>query len=199
MFDRRHLQYVCPMATTTRTLMTIQEFEATSRIGDRRQLVGGEVVVNEPGWFHARVQHQLGMELGLWARAAPGRGIVLPPIDVVLGEQDWYAPDLVWFSEAHRPTDRDKHMTDRPPGLVVEIRSPSTWRYDVGHKRTVYEGHGIAEAWFVDDRSDSVLVYRRSAPGVSRYDVALELTEADQLTSPLLPGFAVEVAALFRT
>ena len=76
------------------------------------------------------------------------------------------------------------------------MRSPSTWRYDVGRKRSVYETGGVPELWLVDTKAEAVLVYRRSAPGVGRFDVALELT--DTLNSPLLPGFSLDLKALFR-
>ena len=36
------------------------------------------------------------------------------------------------------------------PDLVVEILSRSTGRYDRGHKRDVYEKHGVREYWIVD-------------------------------------------------
>ncbi len=48
-----------------------------------------------------------------------------------------------------------------------------------------------------DDRAQTVLVYRRSAPDAPAFDVALELTEGDTLASPQLPGFALAVSELF--
>ena len=48
------------------------------------------------------------------------------------------------------------------PDLAVEVRSPSTWRYDVGAKKDGYERHGLPELWLVDTEARSVLVYRRA-------------------------------------
>jgi Uma2 family endonuclease len=79
----------------------------------------------------------------------------------------------------------------------VEVRSPSTWRYDVGTKKATYERHGLPELWLVDTKSESVLVYRCSAPAVPEFDVALELAAGEVLMSPLLPGFALPVAEVF--
>ncbi len=42
-----------------------------------------------------------------------------------------------------------------------------------------------------------VLVFRRSKPDAAEFDVALELERADTLTSPLLPGFALALGAVF--
>ncbi len=83
------------------------------------------------------------------------------------------------------------------PDLCVEIRSPGTWRYDVGAKKAGYERAGLRELWLVDDRAECVLVYRRSRPDAPDFDVALELTAGDELASPQLPGFALSVEELF--
>jgi hypothetical protein len=39
--------------------------------------------------------------------------------------------------------------------------------------------------------------FRRSAPDAPQFDVALELTRDDTLTSPLLPGLRLAVGAIF--
>lgn len=77
------------------------------------------------------------------------------------------------------------------------MRSPSTWRYDVGVEKSVYEERGLAELWLVDTAADVVLVFRRSIRAAERFDVSLELARGDELTSPQLPGFAFAVAELF--
>ncbi len=79
----------------------------------------------------------------------------------------------------------------------MEVRSPGTWRYDVGRKKAVYESGGLPELWLVDTAADEVLVFRRSAPDAPAFDVAEELSHGDTLTSPLLPGFALELDELF--
>ena len=73
----------------------------------------------------------------------------------------------------------------------------STWRYDVGVKKRTYERLGLAELWLVDTASDTVLVYRRSSAEAAEFDVELELEVGESLTTPLLPGFSVDLAALF--
>jgi Uma2 family endonuclease len=77
------------------------------------------------------------------------------------------------------------------------VRSPSTWRYDIGHKKSVYEAGGLPELWLVD--CDAVLVFRRSERPESSFDVALELSRQDRLTSPQLPGFELDLGQLFRS
>lgn len=79
----------------------------------------------------------------------------------------------------------------------MEVRSPSTWRYNVGAKKAAYERHGLRELWLVDTAAEAVLVFRRSAARMVVFDVALELARDEQLSSPLLPDFALAVAELF--
>jgi Uma2 family endonuclease len=82
------------------------------------------------------------------------------------------------------------------PDLVVEIRSPSTWRFDIGAKKNNYELHGARELWLVD--TDVVLVYRRSRPEAPRFDVSVDFSPGATLTSPLLPRFGLAVARIFE-
>ena len=42
-----------------------------------------------------------------------------------------------------------------------------------------------------------MLVFRRSSPKAAEFDVELELEVGESLTSPLLPGFTLDLAALF--
>jgi Uma2 family endonuclease len=175
--------------------MTVEQYFAVRTDDNRMQLIDGEMVMNDPTWGHGRIQRRLLVALDAWTSAAAGRGEVALPVDVVLGEHDVYGPDLSWVTEEHIPEDPRKRL-QRVPDLCVEIRSPSTWRYDVGHKKATYERHGLPELWLVDDVAETVLVYRRSAPGAG-YDVALELRGDDVLASPQLPGFALRVADLF--
>jgi Uma2 family endonuclease len=182
------------MSTTARRI-TVEEYYAASVPGERTQLIGGEIVVSEPRPIHGVLQARLMGALQAWIEAAPGRGIASGPTDVVLTEYDAYGPDIVWIAEKHVPEDLEERLV-RVPDLCVEIRSPSTWRYDIGRKKSVYEAGGLPELWLVDH--DAVLAYRRSDPAERTFDVALELGREDRLTSPQLPGFAVELTRLFR-
>ena len=61
------------------------------------------------------------------------------------------------------------------PDLAVEVRSPSTWRFDIGARRPTTSGYGAGELWLVDTAADVVFVFRRSLPTSPRFDVSLEL------------------------
>lgn len=180
----------------TATKLTADEYYALTVEGDRKQLVEGEIVVNEPKLIHAALQHRLLFALETWIRGADGCGMASPPTDVRLDERNVYGPDLLWFRAGRVPRELDAYP-EGIPDLCVEIRSASTWRYDVGAKKRVYERSGLPELWLVDDAADTVLVYRRSTPEASVFDIALELDRGERLTSPLLPGFALALDELF--
>ncbi len=178
--------------------MTADEFLASPvpQRGRPWNLVEGEVVVNEPTMLHSEVIIDLLYALETWARAEPDRGAPRVPLDVKIDERNVYAPDMLWYADGRVPGRYDEPPYPMPD-LAVEVRSPSTWRYDVGAKKAGYERQGLPELWLVDTQADVVLVFRRSSPAAPAFDVALELDRAQQLTSPLLPGFSLALAQLF--
>lgn len=162
----------------------------------RRELVEGELVVNEPRPLHQGVLKDLVFALEAWIRAHPTLGEVTLPLDVRLDERNVYAPDVLFYSGDRGPG-RSEAVPSPLPDLAVEIRSPSTWRYDIGAKKSAYERHGLAELWLVDTAAEEVLVFRRSRSDAQSFDISVELGRAEGLTSPLLPGFALRLGELF--
>jgi Uma2 family endonuclease len=176
--------------------VTAEEYLAFE--GERRTwLVDGEIIVNEPRLVHQMLHGRLFRALDGWVLAAEKRGLVTSPLDVQLDDYNVYAPDLLWY-EARRAPAFDANPPYPLPNLAIEIRSPSTWRYDIGTKKSVYEREGLPELWLVDGDASVLLVFRRSTPKSQTYDVALEVDRSATLTSPLLPGFALDVGALFQ-
>lgn len=179
--------------------MTADEYLALPERGDgpRTQLVEGEVVVmSDPTWLHNTVQSGMHFALTSWVRGGPDRGAVGVPLDVLLDDRNVFSPDVVWYVHGRVPGLHDPRPYQMPD-IVVEVRSPSTWRFNLGAKKTGYERHGLPELWLADTAADALLVFRRSSPGQSHFDVALELGGNDLLRSPLLPGFELALADLF--
>jgi Uma2 family endonuclease len=176
--------------------MTADEYLAQDYDGIPTWLVEGEVVFNQPELLHQMVLMDLIRALRGWTDAASSRGLLSLPLDVKLDERNVFAPDLMWYAEDRAPARHDKRQYPLPD-LAVEVRSPSTWRYDVGAKWLAYERAGLRELWLVDTVSRTVIVCRRSDPAASTFDVLLEVAAGEQLASPQLPGFALPVASLF--
>jgi Uma2 family endonuclease len=176
--------------------ITADEYLSLPYAEQRTQLIAGEVVVTDPLPRHQIAVRDLLTALLDWARAEPGRGELMLPLDVRLDALNVYGPDLLWYAEGRAPG-RDGGRPSPLPDLAVEVRSPSTWRYDVGVKKSLYERQGLPELWLVDTESETVLVFRRSEPRAACFDVALEVATGERLASPLLPGFSLAVADLF--
>ncbi len=184
-------------AMTVAQRMSAEEYLAWD--GPRgTNLVEGEVVMPDPRPLHQEMCFRIAMALRLWTLAASGRGQATLPIDIKLDDGNVYAPDVLWYSEQRRIVD-PLARPQAPPDIAVEVRSPSTWRYDVGAKKSAYERHGLPELWLVDTDANELLVFHRSKPSAPTFDVAEELARGDTLTSPLLPGFALALDELFPT
>jgi Uma2 family endonuclease len=176
--------------------MTVEQFHELD-FGDARvELVGGAVVVHDVMPIHAYTQTRIASELDGWTRAVPGRGLALCPTVVDPTEYDSYAPDVLWIAEGHVPDDL-RVILAHIPDLVVEVRSPSTWRYDRGRKREIYEAVGVGELWLVDPYDELVSVLRRSTPDTPTFDLELVLGREDTLRSPLLPDFELPLERIF--
>ena len=176
--------------------MTAAEYLAAPLEGRRTELIDGVVVVHNPRPMHQYVLFGLATALWSWTSERPGRGRVTLPLDVAIDDRNVFGPDLLWYADGRAPTDDDA-WPYALPDLAVEVRSPSTWRYDIGAKKSGYERNGLPELWLVDTAADEMLVFRRSAPKQPSFDVTLELARADALMSPMLPGFALQLADLF--
>jgi Uma2 family endonuclease len=172
------------------------EYFASPRRRRGTELVAGTVVVNELAVRHQRLALRLLVSLRRWSEEGEGRGEAFLPLDVRLDDANVFAPDVLWLSDARRPAWDISHLVEVPE-LAVEVRSPGTWRFDIGAKLGAYERHGLPELWLVDSAARTVIVYRRSGRSVPTFDVALELGVAEALTSPQLEGFSLAVDELF--
>ena len=120
----------------------------------------------------------------------------MDPLDVQLDERNVFNPDILWYAEGRAPA-RDAPRPSPMPDVAIEVRSPSTWQYDIGAKKAAYERHGLPELWLLDTSAEAVVVFRRSRAEARTFDLALELCRDDRLESPLLPGFRLALGELF--
>jgi Uma2 family endonuclease len=166
--------------------------------GTRYELIQGVLhVTMQPHWQHQTITAHLVVALGVWSMQT-GRGVVLPTPGVILAPDEAVVPDVVWVRRERLPgllgEDGKVHGA---PDLVIEVLSPGRQNQERDRvaKRDLYQRHGVVEYWIVDRWQRGVEVYRL-AEGPTVGPVAV-VGEGDDLTSPLLPGFSVAVAALF--
>lgn len=155
------------------------------------ELIDGEVFVNDPGFPHQEVAGRIVDALRRWVRGPGGHGRAGYGGNWVLADRHVYKPDVWW---AATPPRGSRH--DGPPDLAVEVRSPGTWNRDVGPKLRQYEVSNTRELWLVDTPAATILVFRRTGTG-SGFGGGTEIGSGQQVTTPMLPGFALPTDELF--
>jgi Uma2 family endonuclease len=105
-----------------------------------------------------------------------------------------FQPDLVLVREENRSILQD--VVRGVPDFVAEVLSPPTARRDKGVKLAAYARFGVRECWIVGDENQTVEAYRLEATG-GTYRFAETCRPGPTAATPLSPGLALDVAALF--
>ncbi len=165
--------------------------------GKRYEIIDGELYMSrQPHWHHQRACVKICTALDTWS-GQTGAGEVNFAPGVIFADDDDVAPDVVWISHDRRATalGPEGHLHTAPE-LVIEVLSPggANARRDREVKLKLYSRRGVLEYWLVDWRTQQVEIYRREQLALH---LVATLHATDTLASPLLPGFACQVATLF--
>ena len=182
------------VTTQIRTKLTYQDYRNTPD-DERYELIDGELIMSpSPRKAHQQTHAKLGTRLYTFVERRNLGEVYFAPFDVALSDTDVVQPDLLFVSR-----DRLRIITEDniqgAPNLVIEILSPSTSARDKGYKRDLYAKHGVKEYWQVD--TDAKLITVLSLNAYGDYDVAAVYGMGQTLTSPLLPGFALNLDEIF--
>jgi Uma2 family endonuclease len=148
-----------------------------------------------PTYDHSALQGLLFMALRTWAdggahgrvgtewrfRVAPPGAVVRPLV-----------PDVAYLAYADLPADAARELVQVPlgaPTVAVEVLSPDDRRPDVEDKIMTYLAAGTSAVIIVDPHRETIAVH--DGDGVRT------LSAGDRLHHPVLPGFALDVSALF--
>ena len=178
---------------------TYHDFVLLPDDGRRHEVIDGvHYVTPSPNPRHQELVLRLCLALGNHLEDRPDRGrVFVAPFDVVFSFHDVVEPDVVFVA-----SDQFDILTDQniqgTPALVIEILSPSTRKRDQGIKRRLYERCGVREYWVVDSATASVTILRRHPDGSFRTLSLLTASERHTLRTPLLPGWSLALARLFR-
>ena len=149
-----------------------------------------------PRYDHARLQGTLFVALSTWADAG-GYGRVGTEWHFFLDDpepgRNVFVPDVAFLSYERLPESEDEaaQLPHVAPDVAVEILSPGDWRSQVDRKTTIYLTVGTRLVIEVDPVAQSV---RARSLGLDRVYRSGEVFE-----HPALPGFRLDVAALFAT
>ncbi len=164
--------------------------------GTLAELIDGEIFVMEPSprYGHQEVSANLFVAIRTYAAAKGVGKAIAAPMDVHLPSGDVVEPDLVFVS-----TERIGIIKDwirGVPDLLVEIISPEGAARDRIVKRDLYARNGVPEYWIVEPRTRTIEVYRLAG---GAYPAPAVFEPGDAVSTPLLPGLALPVSALFGT
>jgi Uma2 family endonuclease len=175
------------MSSLARSLVSEAEFLRLPETTEKVELIDGEVNVSpSPTYWHQEVLGRLVMGLRQWAATQEGPVLVgQAPLDVRFAPGRILQPDAFVAFIALPPS--HEGPIDHVPALCVEVLSQNRV-YDRVTKRFIYAIAGVSELWTVEPIG---LVERWSGPGLSQNE-----QHEDRLTSPLLPGFAFDLAQI---
>ena len=124
----------------------------------REEVIDGKVVAIAPARLnHTRIIRNLTTIFSTYLRNRPceffpdGAGLRLAE------DQEEYQPDGMVVCDEEKV--KGGTVVTGAPDMVIEVLSPSTAKYDRGHKKDVYERIGVREYWIVDPAGMSIEQY----------------------------------------
>jgi Uma2 family endonuclease len=184
------------MAPQAATRITSDEFMALPADGKHYELIEGALVLNPaPVPRHQWIIGNLYYELRSYFQQRGGGRVYLSPVDVVLSSANVLEPDLAVVLDDRLSLIGAKNLQGAP-SIAIEVVSESSRRKDEVTKRRLYEQFGVDEYWIADPETETLKLYRRNGDA---FDRAIEINTdtGGTITSPLLPGFALDVRAVF--
>lgn len=176
------------MTIPARTLVTEAEFLALPESNQPIELIDGEIIMApSPGFRHQEILARIVTALRNWAatdRAPVSVG--QSPLDVRFGPNRILQPDAMVFLEV-LPADIAMPI-ERIPAICIEVLSQNR-TYDRVTKRYLYAEAGVQEYWVVEHAG---VIERRRGSALSEVELVHE-----RLETPLLPGFSLDLAAVF--
>jgi Uma2 family endonuclease len=184
------------MASQTSARLTWTDYLGLPDDGRHYELIDGELIVNPaPAPRHQRIVRTFITRLDRYFEEQGGGEVIGSPIDVVLDSENVVEPDVIVI-KSDRASIVDEKNVQGAPNIVIEVLSAGTRRKDEVSKRRLYEQSGVDEYWIADPDADLVKLYCRTGAGfVLAAEVSADRGEA--VTSPLLPGFSLDVRDIF--
>ena len=141
---------------------TYAEYARFPDDGNRYEVIDGEVMVTPaPSPRHQHILANLLLALRGYVERHR-LGVVLPDVDLLFVSGQFLRPDLVFVPESARAGITDRGV-ELPPGLIVEVLSPTSRSIDRVKKPRRYGDFGVPEYWVADPQERAVWVWRFAA------------------------------------
>lgn len=184
------------MSSKVEPLMTVADLDLLPDDGNRYELFEGELYASHaPGIPHQRVLAKLIKLISNYLDRHPV-GELLPTLGVIFDDYNAAIPDGVLMTTEQLARLGTAQHIHEAPALAIEIVSPGqeNARRDRVMKRQAYGKFGVQEYWIADPETRTLEIYRLSK---SVLTLTATLTNMDELTSPLPPGFSCTPAQIF--
>lgn len=186
------------MVAKIEPLMTVEDLDAMPEGGNRYEVIEGELFVSRaPGLPHQLVTANI---IGCFLKYLEGNpiGRIVPTPGLILSQFSGVTPDLVFYSHARGKEIIANDRLNAAPEIVIEILSSG--RENISRdriaKRQLYAKHGVSEYWIVDSENRAVEVCPLATQSLELVTI---LRDADEITSPSLPGFACPLSKIIET
>lgn len=170
---------------------------------NRYEIIGGKLIVSHaPHLDHQKLASNLNIEFGIYLREN-SIGIIIQTPGIIFSQNDAVIPDLVFATHETIESavigegEKFEGKFDAAPELVIEILSygKKDIERDRVIKRGLYGKYGVKEYWVVDGLFNTIEVYRLEEKGLERIK-RFEIYES--IETPILPGFELKLADIFR-
>ncbi|HID87659.1 MAG TPA: Uma2 family endonuclease [Anaerolineae bacterium] len=174
--------------------LTYRDYLTWPDDGRRYELYEGELyMVPSPPVTHQRISGNLEALLRQFVLENRLGEIFDAPLDVVLAEDTFVQPDILFVSHERRGIIGEQNISGAPD-LVIEILSPATEERDRGIKLQLYCRHGVRECWLVDPEERTVEVLALSPEG---YQVLGGYSGDETVSSQVLTGLRFAAREIF--
>jgi Uma2 family endonuclease len=174
-------------------LLTAEQFDNYPFEEDKRyELDEGELIeMTRPAYRHNTILDDLLFALKLY--------FLTNRIGLALGSENLYAlspttrlaPDVAVILGDRRAELRNAKVIPIVPDIACELLPHEVRLGRIHRKLAQYFAAGVKEVWLLDPETNTAEIW--TAPRLPER----ELTTADSLTSPLLPGFTLSLEELF--
>jgi len=169
-------------------------------IEERFELIKGKVfrMSPAPNRKHQQISMVIGSRLWSFLYGKPCQ-VFSAPFDVRLPRKSKKDEDIITVVQPDICVICDESKLDDrgavgAPDIVVEILSPGNNTRELKKKYEVYEEAGVKEYWIISPENKTFFVYTLVN---NRYHPSRLMTIGDMVTTPVLPGFELDLAEIF--
>jgi len=168
---------------------------------ERLELIKGKLfkMSPAPNRIHQELSQKIAGELYIYLKGKTCQSYTAP-FDVRLPHRSKEDKDIITVVQPDvcvicDPAKLDDKGCIGAPDIVVEILSPGNNRKELMNKYEVYQESGVKEYWMVVPQEKAFWRYTLNSDG--QYITTRPLTAGDLVTTPVLPGFTLDLEELF--